>query len=565
MSQVLRIDLTTGSSSVTSASPLLGLDVLHESAPRLPVYHPDQPIVFSVGGAAGHRALASARFVLTAKSPLSGGVAESRVEGPFGPALRDTGYSAIVLQGRAAQPCYVLVEGRASRVLDASDLWGLDTFEVTDRLTSRHGGHVAAIGPAGENLVRFASLITDRGYPAARMGAVFGAKRCKAVVVVGGQVPEVADPLMVARITADYQLRIPLNPLTRSQIESPGFGAWAAEGLEGYLGIKNYTTAKAHLPGFTAEAFTARLTSSGGCPGCPQECMKSFNGSPLHQQAVAAFAGNLGIEDLDAVLDLNARCHRWGVDPVSLAGVLAYRCEIPGGPAFGDTETLTRLAEDVVSRSNEGAILADGVARAVQAFGKHTEPYALHSKGIEMCGFDPRGNQGLAVAFAVHPLGPRYDAVEHDIDFDPEWGQELFIANAPGCPPEGLPMASLSDTKIKMVADLMELWSGYDAIGLCLFAAPPTRNLSESQAAELISAITGETITPPDIRHLGRQRLRMMRDYNIREGLTPADDTLPDRFFTLPVDGGRLAGAVLDKPAFTAAVAHVRHLLGWPA
>jgi aldehyde:ferredoxin oxidoreductase len=130
------------------------------------------------------------------------------------------------------------------------------------------------------------------------------------------------------------------------------------------------------------------------------------------------------------------------------------------------------------------------LARAAAALGPHTAQYALHSKGIDLCGFDPRGNQRLALAYAVHPLGPRYDAVEHDIDFDPVAGNELFIANAraQGCPPEGLPMAALGDRKVELVANLMRLWSGYDAIGLCLFAAPPTRNLDVESAAELVSS-----------------------------------------------------------------------------
>jgi aldehyde:ferredoxin oxidoreductase len=194
--------------------------------------------------------------------------------------------------------------------------------------------------------------------------------------------------------------------------------------------------------------------------------------------------------------------------------------------------------------------------------GPQTEPYALHSKGIEMCGFDPRGNQGLALAYAVHPLGPRYDAVEHDIDFDPVWGNDLFIAGA-GC--ERLPMAELSDAKVGLVANLMALWSGYDAIGLCLFAAPPTRNLNEESAALLVSAVTGQEVTPARIREWGRRRLRLMRRNNLREGLTSADDVLPDRFFTLPVDSGRLAGAVLHRAEFEAATVRLRDLLGWPA
>lgn len=125
-------------------------------------------------------------------------------------------------------------------------------------------------------------------------------------------------------------------------------------------------------------------------------------------------------------------------------------------------------------------------------------------------------------------------------------------------------MDSLSEAKVRLVANLMQLWSGYDALGICLFAAPPTRNLSEASAAELVSAVTGRNVTPAGIRAAGRERLFLMRQYNRREGLTSADDTLPDRFFTLAVDSGRLKGAVLDRRAFTDAVERLRELLGWP-
>jgi aldehyde:ferredoxin oxidoreductase len=589
VSTVLRVDLGSGASRVQILSEderrrdpgfsLFGVRLLlEETAPGLDVYDPAQPVVFGVGAVAGRRALALPKFGVVGKSPLSGGVAECRVEGPFGPALRDTGHDAIVLTGRAVSPSYVLVSAERVEVLDAEGLWGLDTAEVVGRLVARHGerAHVAAIGPAGENLVRFASIVADRGHAAARMGlgAVLGAKNCKALVVIGGAEPAFADPGAVARITGEYVSAIPGNPLTRSEHQAPGFGTWPAEGLEGYLAVRNYSTAKAHLPGFTAEAYNERLTSSSGnCPGCPQDCLKSFGGSEsglLHQEAVAAFAGTLGIADLDAVLELNAWCHRQGADPVSLAGVLGLRCELAerdllAGPRFGDVTALRILARKVVRREGEGALLADGVARAALALGSYAEPFALHSKGIELCGFDPRGSHGLALAYAVHPLGPRYDGVEHDIDFDPVDGQPLFIANAArsGCPSEGIPMASLPDVKVELVADLMELWSGYDAVGLCLFAAPPTRNLSEDSAAELIAAVSGWDVGPAEVREWGRRRLSLMRQYNLREGLTSEDDVLPDRFFTLPVDGGRLRGAVLDRETFKNATARLRELLGW--
>jgi aldehyde:ferredoxin oxidoreductase len=583
---VLRVDLTTRTSSVSavSAGPpgLFGLRILlEETAPGLPVFDPDQPIVFGSGATSGRRALALAQCSVVAKSPLSGGIGESRVQGPFGPALADTGHEAVVLTGRATRPSYLLVTPSEARVLDAADLWGLDTAEATSGLVDRHGPgtHVAAIGPAGENLVRFAGVITDLGFAAARMGmgAVLGAKNCKAVVVSGGAVLSGRAPdFAVSRVTLDYLSRMDTNPLTRGEHAAPGFGTWPASGLEGYLGARNYGTSRVSLAGFTPEAFTARLTrSSGGCPGCPQDCLKSFGDTEsgvLHQEAVAAFAANLGIEDLDAVLALNEWCHHVGVDPVSLAGVLAFRCELArdgvlDGPRFGDTDALRALMTDIVHRVGEGDLLAEGVARAAKELGSETVPYALHSKGVEIPGFDPRGCQGLGLAYAMHPLGPRYDAVEHDIDFDPVDGEELFIrqAQVDGCPPGGLAMASLTKSKVDLVANLMELWSGYDAAGICLYAAPPTRNLTEDSAADLLSEVTGSPVTPEEIRGWGRARLALMRRYNLREGFTSADDVLPSRFFTHPVDGGRLAGAVLDPEVFDAATRRLRTLLHWPS
>jgi aldehyde:ferredoxin oxidoreductase len=571
---MLRVDLGGG----ITRTPAMGEPgiggvrlLLDETPAGLDPFEPAAPIVFAVGASSGRRVLALPGCTVVAKSPLSGGIGESRVTGPFGPALADTGHDALVLTGRAERPVYILVTPDETRVLDATPVWGAGTRETTAWLMDRHpGAHVAAIGPAGERLVRFASVVTDLGFAAARMGlgAVLGAKRCKAIVVAGGSAPPVADPAAVARVTGDYLAELTVNPLTRTEFEPPGFGAWPAEGQEGYLGAANYRTSRVRLPGFGAAAFTARLhRSSGGCPGCPQDCLKSFaadDSGTLHQEAVAVFAAQLGVADLDQVLEWNRWCHDVGVDPVSLGGVLAFRCELASeglvaGPRFGDAAALRALAGDIVSRTADGDVLAEGVARAAAVLGPATEPYAMHSKGIELPPFDPRGSHGLALAYAVHPLGPRYDGVEHDIDFDPVDGTDRFIANAGA----SFPMAMLNESKVDFVAGLLELWSGYDAAGLCLYAAPPTRNLTEESAASLLAAVTGRPVTPATVRRWGRTRLALMREYNVREGIPAAADTVPDRFFELPVDGGRLAGAVLDRAGFAAAVGRLRSLLGW--
>jgi aldehyde:ferredoxin oxidoreductase len=216
----------------------------------------------------------------------------------------------------------------------------------------------------------------------------------------------------------------------------------------------------------------------------------------------------------------------------------------------------------VAYRRGDGDLLAEGVKRAAAATGVHTEPYAMHVKGVELPFPDPRGSQGQALAYAISPIGPRYDIVEHDIDFDPEWGDESYVERA-RAPKGGLPMASLDAAKVELTHRLLELWSGFDALDVCVFAGPPTRILTEDDIAGLVTAVTGWAITVDDLRTWGRRRWNLLRTYARREGHTDADDTLPDRFFTEPITAGRLAGAVLDREAFRKARDEYYRLAGW--
>ena len=584
--RLLRVDLDAGTCAEQRLSArelrtyagggLLGVHLLLTETPAgLDATDPRVPLCFLSGIVAGVRAVGLARFSVVTKSPLSGAVAESRVEGPFGVALKESGYDGIVCAGSAAAPTYLLVADGIATLHDAADLWGRGAFETTEALRARHGpeAHVAAIGPAGERGVRFASIVTDRDFAAYRggAGAVMGAKGLKAVVLVGGRAPELADPRAVEALTARYAAAIGDNRLTRIQHDPPGFGGLSP--LEGYYVAENFrTSALDGYDGLAGDALSARLVrSAGGCPGCPNDCIKTFGSGPgvgLHQEALWALGPNLGVRDLDTLLDLNARCHDWGLDPVSLGGVLAWWCELgarglrEGGVTFGDAAGLVALAGDVAGRHRDGHLLAEGVRRAAAALGQHTEPYAMHVKGVELTFPDPRGSQGQALAYAISPLGPRYDVVEHDIDFDPEWGFASYVERAGG-PVGGLPMASLDQAKVELVHRMLTLWSGFDALDVCVFAGPPTRLLSEDDIAGLVSAVTGWTVTVDDLLTWGRRRWTLLRTYALREGHTAADDTLPDRFFTEPITAGRLAGAVLDREAFDAARQQYYRLAGW--
>lgn len=597
---VLTVDLLTRQIVVEPTLPeerrcyagggLMGVRrLLIDTPPGLDPFSPAALLTFWSSVVAGHLAVGLPRCAVVAKSPLTGGIGEARVTGPFGPGLRAAGVDGIIVRGRAEVPVYLLVEDGLGRVVDASELWGTDTGLVTDVLKDRHGeqARVAVIGPAGERLVRFAGIVTERTHPAARMGlgAVMGAKQLKAVVVVPGTPSPPHDLGALAEITAGYAARISSNPMAAAQHDVPGFGGWPlGSNLEGYAGGTNYRTSV--LPRFlsvTTEALATRVTrSEGGCPGCPNDCIKRFGNSVderaggLDEEFIAAFGLGLGITDLDNLLDLNARCHLWGVDPVSLAFTVAFLCEtaergllpegmLPGPPPrFGAVETLLPLVQAIALRQVGHEWLGEGVRRAAACIGQDVARFALHVKGLEMVSFDPRASAGQALAYAVSPLGPRYDIVEHDIDFDPVAGYSngLDQMRALGTT-DWEPMAQLDEDRVRRTAVLLDMWSGLDALCVCLFAGPPIRELTLPLVAQLVRAVTGWVTSDAEIFLWGRRRLQLMRVYNLREGLTAEADTLPDRFFEDAVDTGRHRGAVLHRTTFHAAVRRYYELSGW--
>ena len=254
--RILRIDLSALSSSVEvpndafwriyGGGGLLATHyLLNETPPGIDAFDPENLLVLASSVVAGQPYAGLARFTAAAKSPLTGGIGEARAEGPFGAALKRSGYDAIVIRGAAKRPVRIAIADGTVSFHDASDLWGLRVQETEDRLAGLvpSDGVSATIGPAGENRVRFASIVSARSYQAARMGlgAVMGSKNLKAVTISGGALPPVADPQKCAAMTESYRKRMADNPLTRWQLEPPGFAAWVElHGIDAALCTYNY-------------------------------------------------------------------------------------------------------------------------------------------------------------------------------------------------------------------------------------------------------------------------------------------------------------------------------------
>jgi aldehyde:ferredoxin oxidoreductase len=576
------VDLTSGSATIEElpeqewrryvGGGLLGVRRLLTDTPAcLDAFDPQALLMFLSSVAAGHPAVGLPKFTMVAKSPLTGGVGEARVTGRFGLALKAASCDGLVLRGRAPQPSYLLIDGDGARVCIAGDLWGAETQHATDALKQRHGSQaaVAVIGPAGERLVRYASVLTEWTHPAARMGlgAVMGSKNLKAVVIVPGDAPSVYDPDGLRDLTEAYRSGIAKNPLTAAQLSSTGFGGWFLDAdVTGYAAVGNFQTS--HLPSIPADAadqLALRVTTSGGeCPGCPNDCIKRYaNGVDEHlggldEEGLAALILGCGITDMPTALELHARCQALGLDPVSLSAVWAFLCEL----GRNGSEDLPGVTEKIAERASGYEQLGEGVSRLADSLGEQAA--AMHVKGIEFCRYDPRVSAGQALAYAVSPLGPRYEIVEHDIDFDPVDGPPHGLSQMPTLGSyDWEDMAQLDSARVARTATLLELWSGLDALGICLFAGPPMRGLTQRSVTQLVNAVTGWLTSDYEVFLWGRRRWHLMRLYNLREGIGSELDKLPDRFFDKPIDAGRHTGAILDREVFARSLQQYYDLVGW--
>jgi aldehyde:ferredoxin oxidoreductase len=562
--------------------------LLRETKPHIDPFGADNLLVFTSSVIAGLKGVGLARFSVVSKSPLSGGIGETRCEGPWGSALKASGFDALLVSGRSEHPLYIIIKGGRVEFHDAASLWGRDTAVSTRLIRHQHGelAHVAAIGVAGENLVRFASIVTDNYYQAMRMGmgAVMGSKNLKAIVLVEGSLPDLADPRAFARIDALNRSRISQNDLTRWQKEPPGFSAWIDTITDpGYLSFENFRNGETPDIGpYAKSRFMEFYAGEGDCPGCPNECIKQFDtgttkgSGGIHQEVSGSLGPNVGLTDLNVLVQANIFCNLQGLDPVSAGFSISFAMECfekglltkidTGGIdlKFGANEAILPMLQMVVDRIGLGNVLAEGSRRAAEQLGPDTSPFAMHVKSVEMTCFEPRGQTNLGLGFAVAPIGPRYDICEHDWDFDTRsgWTHTLESSRTLGIL-RRIPMDYLGRDKVRNFKALNNLWSACDALDFCIFASPPTRALTMTDLTEIVRAITGWETSAYELMRWGERRNHLMRVYNLREGFSSADDTLPDRFFTEPIRTRHNSQTRLDRNEFQKVLHTYYEMMGW--
>ena len=566
--------------------------LLKELSPKIDPFHPDNLLIFASGPATGAFLPGFAKHSVMAKSPLTGGIGESQAEGFWGAELKNAGVDALIIKGKADHPVYLWLDDGNLYIKDARRIWGKCTGETYKIIRSETHPEtkVALIGPAGENLVRYASIVNDLIYPNFRMGmgAVMGSKSLKAVAVKGEKEVKVKDQKTIDRISKDYEQHFLDDLIPHLQFEYGTAGAVKMVQEHGQLVTCNFLTGLIDrwedMPG--SPGYKRFFKGNQGCFHCPTDCkhlIKPATRGKVNLEGIyggaefdttVALGSNCGIKDTFTVLRASELCNKYGLDPTSLGGTIAFAMEClekgliekedVGGLdlRFGNADALLKVTELIAYRREVGEILSEGSLRVTRRWGKDCLSFAMQSKGKELAMHDPRAKAALGLGYAVSPIGPDFAVIEHDSDFDLSAPQKFIDDAGPIGIYERLPAENLSEKKVRMLYNLQLYWSCLEVICGCIFALGPVRYMKIRDLAETMRAATGLETSLWELMKVGERRIHMFRVFNLREGFTCKDDELPERMFQ-PIQSGPRKGQRLDRDEFERARTLYYEMMGW--
>lgn len=560
--RILRVNLTTGETSIDAPGDeffrqmvggraMIAHYLLTEVPPGIDAFDPENRLVFAAGVVTGVALPGAGRHSVGAKSPLTGGFGEAEAGGFWGAELKHAGFDGIVVHGRAKKPVYLTVTDAGAEIRDASHLWGKLTDEVEDRIREELGDkliRVAQCGVAGERLVRYACVVNDLNEVAGRtgLGAVMGSKNLKAIAVRGTKKVPVADskPLTAtARWVA--------TTLMENHRNFHEFGTGAAmigKQLEGHLVVRNFRE------GQFINAEDVRLIDAvairdqyrvkmDACFACSVRCKKRVKlekskdgydvdpkfGGPEYE-TLGAIGTNLDVHDLVALCKANEKLNYLGLDAVSAGCTIAWAIECyelglltdadTDGTKleWGDGKLLVDILDKIAYREGQfGELLGEGALRAARAIGRGTEQYVVHVKGMEIAMHDPRAMPHMKENYPVNPTGGDHTG------------------------------GAKHRTSLRNTA------------GVCQFL-----QYDEPRMVEIINAVTGWGVTLEELEQLTDRGLTMTRLFNMREGITRADDRLPDRLHE-PLRRGPLQDKVLTREEIDEWVTTYYLERGWDA
>lgn len=521
-------------------------------------------LVFAVGPLTGAPAPCCSRYVVAAKSPLTGLFGEAHASGFWGPELKSAGWDAIIVEGAADTPVYLSIEDQKVELLDASDLWGKDTYETEKMLQDRHEGktRVLSIGQAGEKRSLVSCIINDHGRAAARtgLGAVLGAKNLKAVAVRGTGKFQVADRegfKKLARELVDIIMAAPARDALHNYGTNGGMMAFHEMGD---VPIKNWTRGsweegaeKVSGPTMTETI----LTGTYACRGCPIGCGRvvevkegpyAFSGKGPEYETAAGFGPLLLNDNLESIAKANDLCNRYGMDTVSTSATVALAMEsyetglldksVTDGLelTWGNHAAIVELVRKIGEREGIGALLADGSRKAANRIGGGSGKFSMDVKGLELPFHDPRAFNSWAVAYATAPRGGCHIAaptywLERGVTFsDLGYNEQLDRFSTEG-----------KGAWTKVFQDYCEM---LECLVVCKFSL--YGNLRGPNFVDMIRLTTGLNMRLDELLAVGERVINLKRVIINKLGITRKDDTLPERILKESLSEGGTKGHMPD-------------------
>jgi len=609
--KILRVNLTNRTHSIDKlpddeAKKFIGgkgiaIRILfNELRPKIDALGPENKLVYAVGPFAATGIPLNSRWVVAGKSPETGTWADSYCGGTFAVQLRKAGYDALVVEGASEDPVYINIFDDDVEVRDASHaphaahLWGKMTLETELEIARDLGvanrrednPAVVNIGPAGENLVKFAAVMhtAHRAAGRAGLGAVMGSKKLKATAVRGTKSVSTANPARVREIMKD---------ISTETVTNPGLINFTKHGQVGYVGslnqlgmlpTKNFQQGTyERYEAISGETMTQTiLKNRNTCSQCAVNCKREvevldgpyapvnpeYGGAEYENDA--ALGSLLLIGDLKAISRENQLCNMYGLDTISTGVVIAWVMEcidrrifskedIDGIDArWGNADAALKLIEKMATRDGVGQILAEGVKVAAKKLGQGSERYAVEVKGLEIPMHEPRAKKGLGLSYATSPRGGCHMQAFHDPEFEaPNLAPEIGITL-------GLDRHDTSRNKVDIIRRSQDWVAITNSLLLC--TSPGWSGLNYTKPAFLTSAynsVTGWDLTVDDMMRAGERINNLCRCFNVREGFTRKDDTLPPRFTEDPLPDGPSKGQRVTSEELQSMLDDYYDLRGW--
>ncbi len=545
----------------------LGAKLLSDALPpSIDPFNPENVLLFMTGPLTGTAVQTSGRWTIVTKSPHTGLYLDSHIGGKFGHRLKRAGFDYISIKGKATEPKYLEVTSDTVNLHPADKYWGKGIYETDSLLKKKHEGvEVSAIGPAGENLVSFANIVTDRTHCAGRggAGAVMGSKNLKAVVVKGNEKIEAVDTEQFKKLTRAFTKKVRNDPGVKRRHEI-GTVMWVKMANEaGFLPTHNFQSGVFdHADQISGERMRDEfVVGHTACYRCSIACGKTtkfeqgkYAGLEIdgpEYETSALLGASCGLKDLGAIAKANEICDDIGLDTISAGGTIAFAIEATEkgllhqtdikSLEFGNDDAIHAMLRQIAAREGLGDDFAQGSLSAARKLGHESSNYAIQVKGLELAGVEPRGSFGMALAYSTSDRGGCHQRC---------W--------TPGAELDGRLTRFSFKGVPQFVKESQDERAACYSLVVCDFLP-----FDLSEMVDMLNTATGFEYTEESYLLTGERIWNLTRLFNVREGISSKDDILPKRFMQEKAPFGEPKGQIINEEEFERIKLEYYSLRGW--